>query len=119
LLHTDFIWWGASALLAFALGVLLTRRHYRAVIALLENPDIDQVRWCYRSLLFREPENDSMVAFWVSQGLSFDNLCAEFTTSAEFKLLSPERQTQAHANLADRRGNDLQPLRAAPPLQSA
>jgi FkbM family methyltransferase len=46
----------------------------------------DDVVWCYRNLLGREPESD-MVIDWHSRNESFRGLVEQFVTSAEFQTI--------------------------------
>jgi FkbM family methyltransferase len=46
----------------------------------------DDVVWCYRNLLGREPESD-MAIDWHSRNESFRGLVAQFVTSAEFQTI--------------------------------
>jgi FkbM family methyltransferase len=67
----------------------------------------DDVIWCYRNLLGREPESD-MVIDWHSQFKSFRSLLEQFVQSEEFRAIRGAGKAPTHIPMARTTSADLE-----------
>lgn len=55
---------------------------------------VQDIRWAYRELLFREPVEREVVG-WASTPRPFEEICLIFARSTEFKRLTPDLKSRA------------------------
>ena len=96
--------WAAPAaglslfLVGFWLGRFISQDADDALAGQPRNLMSERTLWCYRNLLFREP-NPTELREWCTPVRSLETMSALFVASSEFSRMSPDRKRRALAAL--------------------